>query len=86
MLLPNQRQGMYIAVTQDLRHRFIDSRSCFLPTMPHQRTKERKDAFLIGHPEWSYAVMQTCLVKRLRTNMDQLYIRESLSNIEQLDD
>ena len=58
---------------------------CFLPTMPHQRTKERKRTqgriFDWTHPEWSYTVMQTCLVKRLRINMDPLYIRESLSNL-----
>ena len=87
MLLPNQRQGMYM---QWLKTSDIDSstpEALFSSNNASPKSKRTQGRiFDWTHPEWSYAVMQTCLVKRLRTNMDQLYIRESLSNIEQLDD
>ena len=88
MLLPNQRQGMYIAVTDSRSPTSIHRLQKLFPSNNASPKNKRTQGRIFDwtHPEWSYAVMQTCLVKRLRTNMDQLYIRESLSNIEQLDD
>ena len=83
MLLPNQRQGMYM---QWLKTSDIDSstpEALFSSNNASPKSKRTQGRiFDWTHPdipEWSYAVMQTCLVKRLRIN----YIHQGIP--EQLD-